>query len=106
MKKKTMTTILGLLAVGTFFITSCTKTPTACFSVDKGSVAKVNEEVQFDGSCSSNATSYMWDFGDGASTTGTSVKHKYGTAATYVVTLTVKNKKKSATLVQNVMINP
>lgn len=106
MKKKTMTTILGLLAVGTFFITSCTKTPTACFSVDKGSMPKVNEEVQFNGSCSTNATSYTWNFGDGATSTGTSVKHKYATAATYAVTLTVKNRKKTATLVQNVMINP
>lgn len=106
MKKKTMAMILGQCSVGIFFIIGCTKTPSACFSVDKGNVAKVNEEVQFDGSCSTNETSYTWDFGDGTSTTGNPVKHKYTTAATYAVKLTAANKKKSNTLVQNVVINP
>ncbi len=106
MKKKAITIMIGLFSVGVFFISGCTKKPTPCFSIDKGGVAKINEEVQFDGACSANATSYAWDFGDGTSTTGNPVKHKYTTSATYSVKLTVKNKRKSETLVQNVIINP
>ncbi len=105
MKKKAITIMIGLFSIGAFFISSCTKTPTPCFSVDKGGVAKVNEEVQFDGACSTNATSYTWDFGDGTSTSGNPVKHKYTTAATYAVRLTTTNKKKSETLVKNITIN-
>jgi PKD repeat protein len=104
--KKHSTIIIGLFSIGVFFISSCTKTPTPCFSVDKGGVVKTNEEVQFDGSCSSNTTSYTWDFGDGTSATGNPVKHKYSTAATYAIKLTATNKKKSKTLVQDVTINP
>lgn len=106
MKKKTLTIMIGLFSAGVLFISGCTKTPSPCFSVDKGGVAKVNEEVQFDASCSANATSFTWDFGDGSSTSGSSVKHKYTTAATYVVKLTATNKKKSEVLVKNVTINP
>lgn len=106
MKKKAITLTIGLFSAGIFFISGCTKTPSPCFSVDKGGNAKVNEEVQFDASCSANATSYAWDFGDGSSTSGNSVKHKYSTAATYVVKLTATNKKKSEVLVKNVVINP
>ena len=106
MKKKAISIMIGLFSVGVFFISGCTKKPTPCFSIDKGGVAKTNEEVQFDGACSANATSYAWDFGDGTSTTGNPVKHKYTTSATYSVKLTVKNKRKSETLVQNVIINP
>ena len=106
MKKKTLTIMIGLFSAGVFFISGCAKTPTPCFSVDKGNTAKVNEEVQFDGACSTNEKSYSWDFGDGSSTTGNPVKHKYANASTYAVTLTVTNRKKSETLVQNVTINP
>lgn len=105
MKKKIMPIIVGILSCIIFFISSCTKTPSACFSADKGQAAKVNEEVQFDASCSTNATSYTWDFGDGASTSGNPVKHKYATPGTYAVKLTATNKKKTGTATQNLVIN-
>lgn len=106
MKKKAITITIGLFSIAVFFISGCAKAPTPCFSVDKGNVAKINEEVQFDGACSTNAKSYSWDFGDGTSTTGNPVKHKYTSAGTYAVKLTAINRKKSETLVQNVIINP
>lgn len=37
---------------------------------------------------STNATSYAWDFGDGATSTATNPVHAYNTAGTYSVTLT------------------
>jgi chitodextrinase len=106
MKKKIVKLNTVLFLASVFFISSCTKTPSGCLSVDKGKTAKVNEEVQFDGSCSTNETSYAWEFGDGATETGNPVKHKYSTAGTYMVKLTVKNKKKSASITENVVVNP
>jgi len=40
---------------------------------------------------STNGTSYLWDFGDGNTSTAFSPSHAYETAATYSVTLTVTN---------------
>ncbi len=101
-----MKTINLLFPVAILFVVGCTKTPQACFVADKGKVAKVNEEVQFDASCSTNATSYSWDFGDGtAASEGASVKHKYSTAAIYNVKLTAKNKRKENTSTVALTIN-
>lgn len=95
---------LGILATTVFFVMGCTKTPSVCFTVDKGKSAKVNEEVQFEGSCSQNATTYTWDFGDGSSAVGVSVKHKYQFIGYYTVSLKASNKKKSATLTETISI--
>ncbi len=90
---------LAMLAV------SCTKTPQACFVTDKGSAnSKVNEEIQFDASCSKDADSYSWNFGDGASQTGYLTKHKYPNAGSYTVILTANHSSKSVTLSQVVII--
>jgi PKD repeat protein len=49
--------------------------------------------VSFDGSASTapvgNVTSWAWDFGDGSSGIGVTVKHTYSTPGTYFVALTV-----------------
>ncbi|NKE70793.1 beta-propeller fold lactonase family protein [Candidatus Manganitrophus noduliformans] len=49
--------------------------------------------VRFDGSTSSDpdgvVSSYLWNFGDGASGTGAAIEHTYPAAGTYVATLTV-----------------
>ncbi|MDC4206522.1 MAG: beta-propeller fold lactonase family protein [Candidatus Manganitrophus sp.] len=49
--------------------------------------------VQFNGSTSSDPdgriTSYVWNFGDGASGTGSAVEHAYTAAGTYIAKLTV-----------------
>jgi PKD repeat protein len=88
------------------FIYSCLKTPEACFTVDKGKTAKINEEVQFDAACSVDATSYSWDFGDGTNGIGVSTKHKYRVASTYVVVLIVNNGSETVSISKNVEILP
>ena len=91
--------LIAMLAV------SCTKTPQACFVTDKGSAnTKVNEEIQFDASCSKDADSYSWNFGDGTSQTGNLTKHKYPDAGSYTVILTANHSSKSATVSQVVTI--
>ncbi len=57
-----------------------------------------NDLVFFNASASTAATgrvlvAYSWDFGDGGSSTGVTTSHRYATAGTYVVTLTVSDDK-------------
>ncbi len=66
-------------------------------SVDKdveigNTTIKVDEKITFDASNSSDneeIVKYMWDFDDGANTSGKSVEHKFGEKGTYEVKLTV-----------------
>jgi serine protease len=66
--------------------------PSASFSVSSSSPT-VGDSVTFDGSASSDPdgsiSSYSWDFGDGASASGQSVTHTYGSSGDFTATLTV-----------------
>ena len=100
---KPLTLLLGL-ALG---LSSCTKSPEACFVVDKGSAStKVNEEIQFSAACSTDADTYAWEYGDGSGDTGASSKHKYPQAGTYTVKLTAKNSSKSSSTTRTVTVAP
>lgn len=59
--------------------------PTASFSA-----TNISLEASFLNS-SSNANSWLWDFGDGTTDTTENPIHNYATAGTYTVTLTVTN---------------
>jgi PKD repeat protein len=88
----------------TLSVLSCTKDPAACFSVDKGTTTKVNEEIQFDASCSVNAETYSWDFGDSSTGTGVQVKHKYSVKGKYIIKLVAKKADKSSDFIQQIDI--
>ncbi|HET9985028.1 MAG TPA: S8 family serine peptidase [Longimicrobiales bacterium] len=45
----------------------------------------------FDGSSSTGAVSYAWNFGDGGSATGATASHTYGSAGSFAVVLTVQD---------------
>ena len=66
--------------------------PIALFTDDITSVVE-NETIHFDASGSydidGTIVSYLWDFGDGTTNTGTTTEHTYSKAGNYVVTLTV-----------------
>lgn len=64
------------------------KTPTARFSVAKGTNPLTYD---FDASESSYAYEIEWDFGDGVKDYKQKTSHKYDKEGSYVVTLTVKN---------------
>jgi PKD repeat protein len=55
-----------------------------------------NQTVTFTNS-STNATSYLWDFGDGMTSTEASPVHTYISAQTYTVKLTASNQCSSTT---------
>jgi chitodextrinase len=85
-------------------IVSCTKDPAACFTVDKGSTTKVNEEVQFDANCSVNAETYAWSFGTLGTATGITTKFKFTTKGKVVIKLVASKGGKSSEFVQEIEI--
>jgi chitodextrinase len=91
--------LLGLFVA--LSIVSCTKDPAACFTVDKGSTPKVNEEVQFDANCSVNAETYAWTFGTLGTATGITTKFKFPKGKV-VVKLVASKGGKSSEFVQEI----
>lgn len=65
--------------------------PTACFRYDLGTSLAVSFT-----NTSLNATSYLWDFGDGSTSTAISPIHAFASVGSKTVTLTAFNGDKSA----------
>jgi hypothetical protein len=63
--------------------------PTACFTAPDNIFVGV--AADFSASCSEDAESYSWNFGDGSTASGMEVSHTYQSAGDYQVTLTVVN---------------
>lgn len=107
MKNSNKKMVSMLFAMLMLIFTSCSTKPDACFTADKGnSNTHVNEEIHFDASCSSDGESYDWDFGDGATASGVTAKHKYASQGNYTVTLTAHNGSKSASTTKIMYITP
>jgi PKD repeat protein len=74
--------------------------PTAFFSISSN-----NGSTSFNGSVSANASSWLWDFGDGESSTQSNPVHNYLSNGSFDVTLIVENGCGSDTLTQSVEIS-
>jgi beta propeller repeat protein len=57
-----------------------------------------NETVSFVDNSTGSPTSWLWDFGDGATSTAQNPKHIYNESGGYIITLTVKNEMGSDTV--------
>ncbi len=82
--------------------------PTASFTFSPTSPL-VNQWVTFDGRASSDPdgtiTSWAWDFGDGATGTGSQIQKRYSSGGTYTVALTVTdNRGATATTTRTVVV--
>jgi chitodextrinase len=84
--------------------------PTSVFTYAWAGTQGAGVPVGFDASGSSSPAgllSYAWDFGDGAAGSGVVIQHIYATAGTYVVRLTVTDKKgQTAWSTQRVTVAP
>ncbi|RMG29394.1 MAG: PKD domain-containing protein [Bacteroidetes bacterium] len=104
---KLQTDILSCLAAISLLLlhTGCIKqwltpTPQASFSYE---VNEGTREVSFSNN-STQADSYEWDFGDGATSGRRSPQHRYDFSGTYRVTLKARNGDKSDTYSQRVEV--
>jgi PKD repeat protein len=96
-----------IAVIGLFFITSCQKddkepAPIASFTVSK-TAAEVGESLSFTNE-STNATSYEWDFDDGATSTSENPTHSFTESGTYTVELTAKGAGGTSTATEDITI--
>lgn len=93
----------SVIALVVLVLASCAR-PMAKFSVT-GEDRKAPSKIAFLNS-SENAESYLWDFGDGKTSTEASPEHKYFLSGKYNVKLVAKKGKKMNTTETEVVIDP
>lgn len=93
MKMKKALKILPVAFVALLLISACEKqdpnAPEACFTGPEAIIA--GTPVPFYSTCSANAGSFLWDFGDGGTSEEANPQHTFSAGGTYTVTLTVTN---------------
>jgi PKD repeat protein len=77
----------------------------ACFNIATVSPFFEGDTLSFN-NCSSNASDYLWDFGDGTTSAVSQPQHTYSAAGTYIIRLFASNSNSSDTASQNVTIQP
>jgi PKD repeat protein len=104
MKKQIHLLLVAILAG--LILTSCAKedsnVPEACFVASEE--RKTGIPIDFSTSCTLNASSYHWDFGDSKTSTDGYPSHTYNKGGDYAVTLTVANTNGDTDDVTHVMV--
>lgn len=86
--------------IAIIFVTSCSR-PIAQFETAQ-TPYKAQSEITFSNK-SENATSYLWDFGDGNTSTDKEPKHTYEQEGSYTVTLIAKDAKDKESIITTVV---
>jgi len=76
----------------------------ACFTMSKSSCELGDCSISFDASCSENAVSYNWGFGDGNTREGKITNHTYDSIGLYTVTLEIEGIEHSTFISQKVEV--
>lgn len=102
---KTSRLLVPIVILISILTPSCQKQPTACFSCEEIGQAGDTFNYEFT-NCSTEASSYKWDFGDGGSSELTAPLHGYENAGTYTVRLTAfsENGRKTDETTQTITI--
>ncbi len=103
---KRTTKLIPALVIALLIMASCTKTPTACCDVPSSGTK--GQAISFNSSCSTDASTYEWDFGDGSTkSTEANPSHTYATAGTFTVSLMAMSSdgKKMNSTTKSIKIN-
>ena len=87
-----------------FFFASCNKEPVASFEFDQNNV-RPPVTINFTNT-SINAEEYLWNFGDGVTSTETNPSHEYTKGGDYDVSLKAYGENDTHTIVQTISILP
>lgn len=104
--KRTSIILIGLLGL---ILASCNaNSPKPCFELNCESLKQLDcilagEEVLIS-NCTDNALSYLWDFGDGTSSTLSSPRHAWEKPGTYTLSLTAENENTSKLITQEIHV--
>lgn len=90
--------------VALFLLSGCNKQPVASFTAPQ--LVGVNQPVQFVNQ-STDAKSFLWNFGDGETATGENPTHSYEVGGTYTVSLTAlsSNGKKKDVVTRSIEVD-
>ena len=100
-------TLIILACLLTVWLASCKIAPNPCFVVlTPADSIRVGYAVRFDASCTSDASKYYWDFGNGQTSTAIVTQVKYDTTGSYKVALTVGSTGKSGSTTKTIVVNP
>lgn len=96
---------IGVIVLIGILVPGCQKQPTACFSYEETGQSSGMFNYEFT-NCSTEASSYKWDFGDGGSSSLTAPHHSYTGAGSYTVKLTAfsENRRKTDETSQTITI--
>ena len=84
---------------------SPTQTPVASFTSNSNSIC-IGNSISFSDNSSNAPTSWLWNFGDNATSAEQNPQHVFTTAGTYNVSLSVSNSAGSNTSSQTVVVYP
>jgi chitodextrinase len=103
---KTTPSLLFILLLAV--LSACKNAPSPCFTVvTPADSIRVGHIVTFDASCSSDISSYYWDFGNGqTSSSSPTAQTTYDSATSYMVTLVGENSGKNAFISKGIMVKP
>ncbi len=87
-----------------FIFSSCKKEPVASFDFDKNNV-KAPVTVNFTNT-STNATEYLWNFGDGVTTTEANPSHEYVKGGDFDITLKAYGEDETNSTIKTITILP
>ncbi len=88
------------LVIGT--LSSCAKPMADFLLTTESSVAPASIQLE---NKSNNAESYLWDFGDGTTSTEVNPEHNYSLSGRYIVTLSAKGKNKTAVKAKEIVFD-
>jgi len=77
----------------------------ACFDYSPISELKTGDTITIS-NCSKNSSKYLWNFGDGFTSTESAPKHAYELNGSYTIKLLASNDNSSDTLSKTISINP